>query len=56
MLYNYNGDTFKIKFCESSKTFKVYHKAENKWSRGWTFVGKSNTEQKAQNIAKIYAS
>lgn len=56
MLYNYNGETFKIKFSEMDSSFKVYHKAQNRWSQGWTYVGNSKSEDKAKNIAKVYSS
>ena len=52
MLYSYNGETFKIQ--EVNNKFKLYHKAVNKWSSGWTFIGKYNSLEKAQIAARKY--
>tara|TARA_B100001989_G_C24544697_1_gene469957 strand:+ start:2629 stop:2793 length:165 start_codon:yes stop_codon:yes gene_type:complete len=54
MLYNYNTETFKI--SKTNNEFKLYHKAQNRWSSGWTYVGKYKTEQKAQQAAKLYSN
>ena len=54
MLYHYNGETFNIK--EANNNIKVYHKAVNKWSSGWTFVGSFKTIDKAQAAARKYTS
>lgn len=53
MFYNYKGDTFKIK--TETNCFKLYHKAQNKWSTGWTFIGQFKTKQLAENAAKKYS-
>lgn len=54
MLYNFNRETFKI--VSENGSFKLYHKAENKWSSGWTFIGKYKTTGKAENAAKQYSN
>lgn len=53
MLYHYNGETFKL---ESRNKVKLYHKAVNKWSTGWTFIGEFKSSDKAKLAAKQYAS
>lgn len=53
MLYNYNGETFKI---ENKNPIKLYHKAENKWSSGWTFIGTFKSTEQAKTSARKYAS
>lgn len=53
MLYHYNGETFKL---ESKTNTKLYHKAVNKWSTGWTFIGAFKTVDKAQAAARQYTS
>jgi len=54
MLYNHSGETFKL-VTENGKT-KLYHKAENRWSNGWTYVGTYLTQEKAQASARLYAN
>ena len=54
MLYNYNMETFKI--SKENNQFKLYHKAENRWSSGWTFVGKYKTKEKAETAARLYSN
>ena len=51
-MYNFNGETFKIE--RSFNKFKLYHKATNKWSSGWTFIGTFETEEKAKTSARLY--
>jgi hypothetical protein len=53
-LYNFNGETFKIE--QSNKGFKLYHKATNKWSAGWTYIGFFTDEEKAKTSAKLYTN
>jgi predicted metal-dependent peptidase len=52
MLYNFNTETFKL--VKENNQVKLYHKAQNKWSQGWTFIGKYKTTQLAENAAKLY--
>ena len=52
MLYNFNTETFKL--VKDTNQVKLYHKAQNKWSQGWTFIGKYKTTQLAENAAKLY--
>ena len=52
MLYNFNRETFKIK--QENGKYKLYHKAVNSWSSGWTYIGIFNTQQHAENAAKRY--
>ena len=54
MLYNINTETFKI--TKENNVFKLYHKAENRWSSGWTFVGKYKTQDRAQTAARLYTN
>ena len=54
MLYNYNKETFKIE--QFDNYVKLYCKAENRWSSGWTYIGKFNTVEKAQVAAKKYTN
>jgi hypothetical protein len=54
MLYHYNGETFKI--SNEMNIFKLYHKAVNKWSSGWTFIGNFNSTEKAQVAARKYTN
>ena len=51
-MYNFNGETFKIE--KTSNGFKLYHKATNKWSSGWTYIGLFITKEKAITSAKLY--
>jgi hypothetical protein len=53
MLYNHNGETFKLD--NTSSNVKLYHKAVNRWSSGWTYVGNFKTLEKAQAAARLYA-
>ncbi len=53
MLYHYNGETFKI--SQENNKIKLYHKAVNKWSSGWTYIGNFNTNDLAQAAARRYA-
>ena len=50
--YDTNNKTFKIE--KTSNSFKLYHKATNKWSSGWTYIGSFRTEEKAMTSAKLY--
>jgi hypothetical protein len=52
MLYHFRGETFKLE--NKNDDIKLYHKAVNKWSKGWTYVGTFKTEDKAQTAAKKY--
>ena len=52
MLYHYNGDTFKLE--DKNGNIKLYHKAENKWSSGWTYIGNFKSTDKAQAAARQY--
>jgi len=54
MLYNYKGDIFKI--VNESGNFKLYHKAQNKWSQGWTYIGQYENTQKAEIAARQYTN
>jgi peptidase E len=54
MLYNQNGETFKL--VTQNKKTKLYHKAENRWSSGWTYVGEYINIEKAKSAARLYAS
>ena len=53
MLYNINGETFKIK--KENNSFKLYHQANNKWSSGWTYIGNYKNENDAQTSARLYS-
>lgn len=55
MLYNYLGETFKLKENPEG-TFKLYCNAKSKWSTGWTYIGTFNNKDKAIQVAKRYAS
>ena len=46
MLYNFNKETFKL--VKENDKVKLYHKAQNKWSQGWTYI-ESTTIRKKQN-------
>ena len=37
MLYHYRGDNYKL--VNENGLIKLYHKAVNKWSSGWTYIG-----------------
>lgn len=52
MLYNYNGETFKI--TNNANRFKLYHKAVNQWSSGWTYIGTFDSTNKAEASARLY--
>ena len=54
MNYHYNGDTYKI--VKEGRIFKVYYITESKWSTNKTFIGKYNTQDKAQNAARKYSN
>lgn len=54
MLYNFNKETFKI--INNNNVFKLYHKAINTWSTGWTYIGSFQTKEKAENAAKKYTT
>lgn len=54
MLYTYNMNVFKLE--NANNQFKVYYKAENKWSSGWTYIGCFKTRDKAEAAARQYAS
>ena len=53
MLYNVNGETFRI--VKEANNVKLYHKAQNKWSSGWTFIGKFKNTEKAEAAARLYS-
>jgi hypothetical protein len=53
MLYNINGETFKL--VEENSMTKLYHKAQNKWSSGWTFIGRFKNKVKAESAARLYS-
>lgn len=53
MLYNHNGETFKLE--NNSNNVKLYHKAVNRWSSGWTYVGEFKSIEKAQTAARLYS-
>ena len=52
MLYHYNGETFKIN--QENNKVKLYHKAVNKWSSGWTYIGNFKSTELAQVAARKY--
>tara|TARA_B000000557_G_C20579342_1_gene360660 strand:+ start:275 stop:439 length:165 start_codon:yes stop_codon:yes gene_type:complete len=54
MLYNFNGETFKL--SKEKNQVKLYHKAQNKWSQGWTYIGKYKNTQSAEVAAKQYSN
>lgn len=54
MLYNFNTETFKV--VKENNQFKLYHKAQNKWSQGWTYIGKYKTINQAESAAKQYTN
>ena len=54
MLYNFNSETFK--FVKSNNKVKLYHKAQNKWSQGWTYIGQYEKKQKAEIAARQYTN
>tara|TARA_Y100001958_G_C21196917_1_gene524139 strand:- start:512 stop:676 length:165 start_codon:yes stop_codon:yes gene_type:complete len=54
MLYNFKQETFKIQ--SDNNEFKLYHKIVNKWSSGWTYIGKFKTKKDAENAAKRYTN
>ena len=54
MLYNYKGETFKLN--DENNQIKLYHKAINTWSSGWTYIGKFKTIDRAQAAARQYTS
>ena len=54
MLYNVKGETFK--FVQDNNKTKLYHKAVNKWSSGWTFIGTYANQNKAETAARLYAN
>ena len=43
------------KLIEKNKV-KLYHKAQNKWTQGWTYIGKYENTQKAEVAAKQYTN
>jgi hypothetical protein len=54
MLYNFNTETFK--FIKENNKVKLYHKAQNKFTQGWTYIGKYENTQKAEVAAKQYTN
>jgi hypothetical protein len=54
MLYNFNNNTFKL--TQEGNKFKVYFKAENRWSSGWAYIGTFNSEEKARAAARAYSN
>ena len=54
MLYNFNTETFK--FVKEKNKVKLYHKAQNKWTQGWTYIGKYENTQKAEVASKQYTN
>ena len=54
IMYNFNNETFKIQ--KTLNGFKLYHKATNKWTTGWTYIGCFQTEEKAKTSAKLYTN
>jgi hypothetical protein len=52
MLYHYSGETFKI--SQENNKVKLYHKAVNKWSSGWTYIGNFKSIDLAQAAARRY--
>lgn len=53
MLYNHNGETFKL--LNEGNKFKLYHKAVNQWSSGWTYIGTFASRDKAEASARLYS-
>jgi len=54
MLYNTKGETFKLE--NQGNSVKLYHKAVNKWSSGWTYIGTYKDRTKAESAARCYAN
>ena len=54
MYYTLNNEKYKI--VESNKKFKLYHKAENKYSTGWTYIGSFDTKKIAEIAANKYSN
>ena len=53
MFYNHNGETFKL--LNEGNKFKLYHKAVNQWSSGWTYIGSFVSRDKAEASARLYS-
>ena len=54
MQYHYKGETFKLE--NKNDKIKLYYKAMNKWSSGWTFIGTFNSIDNAQTAARQYSN
>lgn len=54
MLYNINKETFKI--INENNKIKLYCKAENRWSSGWTYIGEFSSIEKAKVAANKYSN
>ena len=54
MLYHFKGETFKLE--NKSDVIKLYHKAVNKWSSGWTYIGIYKNKDLAEAAARKYTT
>ena len=54
MYYTLNNEKYKIE--KSNNKFKLYHKAENKYSSGWTYIGSFDTNKSAEIAANKYSN
>ena len=54
MLYHYNGDSYKL--INENGLIKLYHKAVNKWSSGWTYIGIYKNKDLAEAAARKYTT
>lgn len=54
MLYNTKGETYKL--VKEMNKVKLYHKAQNRWSSGWTYIGTFKTTERAEAAARSYTN
>jgi hypothetical protein len=54
MYYTNNNEKYKL--VEQNNKVKLYHKANNKYSSGWTFIGIFNNKKLAEIAANKYSS
>ena len=54
MYYTLNNEKYKL--VESNSLVKLYHKAENKYCSGWTYIGSFKNEKAAKSAANKYSN
>ena len=55
MYYTSNNEKYRF-IAQGNSKIKLYHRADNKYGSGWTYIGIYNNKKDAQVAANKYSS